>query len=106
MSERRLVVARLRASVKNAKSTHVDVLGESEEGLRILQEEANLEDSFRSAQIQLELRGRTADLGRSYSARLAYRPVSGDLKSGMPADVDSPAPVAKTILRASIDEHR
>jgi hypothetical protein len=31
--------------------------------------------------------------GRFRRARFAYRPVSGDLKSGIPADVLMPAPV-------------
>ena len=34
--------------------------------------------------------------GRSSLARFAYKPETGDLKSGMPADVEMPAPVCKT----------
>ncbi|KAH8634640.1 NAD-dependent deacetylase sirtuin-2 [Alternaria alternata] len=37
--------------------------------------------------------------GRFRRLRLAYRPVSGDLKSGMPAEVLMPAPVCPMLAR-------
>src|ERR1700735_2614995 len=38
--------------------------------------------------------------GKLSRARFAYRPVLGDLKSGLPAEVDTPAPVRTTIRGA------
>jgi hypothetical protein len=35
--------------------------------------------------------------GRFRRARLAYNPVPGDLKSGIPADVEIPAPVYRSV---------
>ena len=36
-------------------------------------------------------------VGKSYFERLSYRPLPGERKSGIPAEVDTPAPV-RTII--------
>lgn len=38
--------------------------------------------------------------GKLSRAKFAYSPVLGDLKSGIPAEVDTPAPVSTTIRGA------
>lgn len=38
--------------------------------------------------------------GRFNACRFAYNPVSGDLKSGIPADVEMPAPVSTIMFLA------
>lgn len=39
--------------------------------------------------------------GRFNACRFAYNPVSGERKSGIPADVEMPAPVSKMMFLAS-----